>query len=458
MEQWLERIWNPYLLALFLLMGLYCFFWGGFLSLNAPVWWTGTVGQLGKDEKSVKGNTFTQVTGVCTALATTIGTGSIAGVATAIWLGGSGAIFWMWVSGVLGMMLSATEKILTLQYRVSDGQGGYLGGPMYYLERGLGSAFLGKCYGIACLFSTFVGGNMVQSSSIAESLQHLASVPPLLTGSVLTILVMMALAKGMMFVGKVSTVFVPLMAGLYLFSAFFCILQDIPKLILAIGDIFREAFAPMSAVGGVTGYGLQTALRYGMARGIFSNEAGLGAGAIAHANAKVDHPARQGLWGMLEVWFATMVVCTVTGLVILTSGVYQPTVARYVIESSAVPLIPVGVPLTQVAFAITMGNIGSGIVSVSLILFAFTSILGWSCYGLQAMRYLTKNKKWEYTYVLAVGACLLWGSSGNTLTLWQWVDFSIICMAVPNLIGIFFLAPQALTSLKQWVSSEEWKQ
>lgn len=457
MEDVLEWIWNPYLLCLFLVMGLYCSFLGGYLQLFFPVWWSGTVGQMGKGDKDVKWNTFTQVTGVCTALATTIGTGSIAGVATAIWLGGPGAIFWMWVSGFFGMMLSATEKILTLQYRVSDGKGGFFGGPMYYLEKGLGSVFLGKMYALACLFSTFVGGNMVQSSSIAESLTHLAGVPSSVTGSLLTFLVIFSLARGMGFVGKLSTFFVPTMAGLYLFSALFCIIQDIPKLFLVIGDIFREAFAPSAAVGGITGYSLQSALRYGLARGIFSNEGGLGAGAIAHANAKVDHPARQGLWGMLEVWFATMVVCTLTALVILTSGIYQPSVARYLIEHNVSPLIPVGVPLTQGAFSATMGEFGSGIVTISLILFAFTSILGWSCYGLQSVRYLTPKKKWENCYFMAVGCCLLWGSGSDVLTLWQWVDASIICMAIPNFIGLFFLAPEGMSLLKGWIKSGDWR-
>lgn len=457
MEDLLERLWNPYLLCLFLAMGLYCSFLGGCLQFFLPVWWKGTIGQIGKGNKDVKGNTFTQVTGLCTALATTIGTGSIAGVATAIWLGGPGSIFWMWVSGFFGMMLSATEKILTLQYRVSDGKGGYLGGPMYYLEKGLGSTFLGKIYALACLFSTFVGGNMVQSSSIAESLSHLGGVPTLATGGVLTFLVLFSLQRGIVFVGKLSTFFVPIMAALYLFSAFFCIFQDIPKLITVFRDIFREAFAPMAAVGGITGYGLQSALRYGLARGIFSNEGGLGAGAIAHANAKVDHPARQGLWGMLEVWFATMVVCTVTALVILTSGVYQPTVARYFIEHNATPLIPVGVPLTQAAFSVTMGTMGSGIVTFSLVLFAFTSILGWSCYGLQSVRYLTRKKKWEQYYFLGVGFCLLKGSSSDVLTLWQWVDASIICMAIPNFIGLFFLAPEGMSMLRKWIKSGDWR-
>lgn len=436
MEELVNTIWNPYLLLCFLAVGLYISLLSGFFQGNIPFWWRETLGSQ---------KNFSQISALFTALATTIGTGSIAGVATAIYLGGPGAIFWMWVSAFFGMILSAWEKILTIQYRVphKTQKNHFVGGPMYYLHHGLNAPLLAQFFSLACLFSTLIGGNLVQSASIAQGLDHLFHIPTWLTGAILTLLVSLTLRGGMALVAKISTVLVPLMATLYLGSGVYCLLQDLPALFSTIKTIFLSALTPQAVVGGGGGYGIFTALRYGMARGIFSNEAGLGASAMAHGNATVDHPARQGLWGIVEVFFATMVVCTITALVILTSGIYDPTAPN-------ASQIPLGVPMTQTAFAVSMGQWGSAMVLFSLILFAFTSILGWSCYGKIALDYLSSNPVLQTAYAVLSATVLFLGSMCNPEKAWHWVDLSIALMAIPNLIGLVFLAPQGLALLKEF--------
>lgn len=443
MESLVEAIWNPFLLLGFVAVGVYITVLSGFFQTKVLFWWKTTLGQKEK-------GSFSQISALFTALATTIGTGSIAGVATAIWFGGPGAVFWMWVSAFFGMMLSACEKILTIYYREKQQDHSYRGGPMYYMEKGLGWVWAARFYGLACIFSTFIGGNLLQSSSIAQGMAHLFSFPKLGVGLVLMLVIFWVLQGGMPYVTRLSTLLVPAMASLYLGSGIYCLAQDIPSVCQAVKDILLCAFSPKAAMGG--GYGMLVAMRFGMARGIFSNEAGLGASAIAHSNAVVDHPARQGMWGILEVFFATMIVCTLTALVILSSGIYDMEEAMALLATGKSPLIPVGVPMTQSAFSVHLGQWGSGIVLFSLVLFAFTSILGWSCYGAQAVEYLCPKAKKLY-YLLTM-LCIFWGSVGETTALWQWVDFSIAFMAVPNLIALVFLAPQAVDLLWQWERKE----
>lgn len=450
MEKWVDFLWNPCLMVLFMGVGLHCSIKTGFLQGCVPFWWRATLGQIGKKQTQ---STMSQISALCMALATTIGTGSIAGVATALWLGGAGAIFWMWVSAFLGMMLSACEKVLTIEYRVPKGKA-YVGGPMYYLEQGV-HPFFAKWFSLACLFSAFVGGNLVQATSIAQGLHHLANIPSWVTGGGLILIVGLTLRGGMSYVAKINTILVPIMAFFYISGGLYCIIQNPKALQDALYSIWHSAFRWNAVVGGGTGYTILASMRHGVARGIFSNEGGLGVGAIAHGNAKVDHPARQGCWGMVEVCFATMVVCTLTALVILTSGVYQQDVASYLLQQGQEPLLTVGVPLTQAAFSVHLGQWGSGIVAISLVLFAFTSILGWNCYGGEALEYLTKHPKSRTYYRILMLLGLGFGSVFPSGQIWMWVDFFLALMAIPNLIGLWVLAPKATGLLNQWYTREK---
>lgn len=451
MEQWIHFMWNPCLITLFIGIGCYCSLKTGFLQGCMAIWWRATIGQMGKGSAD---GVWSQVASLCLALATTIGTGSIAGVATAIWYGGPGAIFWMWVSAFFGMMLSACEKVLTIVYRVPNHHGGYSGGPMFYMERGVGSTLLAKWFSVGCVGAALVGGTLVQATSITQGVSYFMPVSPLWTGAVLVVLVAFTLPKGMAYITKLSQVLVPVMATCYIGGGLYCLVQDIPAVCMALRAIVEQAFSLQAVTGGVGGYTMLVGIRYGVARGIFSNEAGLGAGAIAHGNAQVDHPARQGCWGMVEVFFATFVVCTLTALVILTSGIYRMEVAEFILIQGEEPLVSVGVPLTQMAFSIHLGEVGHVIVVGSLVLFAFTSILGWSCYGTQALTYLS-NQSWVHTlYRMLTLGCLMGGCLLSSETVWLWVDFFLAVMAIPNLIALWVLAPQATTLLNQWTQAQ----
>lgn len=458
LANFVDTLWNPYLLLLFIAVGLYCSILTGFSQVSFGFCIKQTIRQQERADITAQNQKSSQFASLCTALATTIGTGSIAGVATAIWWGGAGAIFWMWVSAFLGMILSACERILTLQYRVpvSGKTQVYQGGPMYYLEQGVGSPFLGRWFAVACAFSALVGGNVLQSSSIAQGVQHLLPFPPVVVGLCLMTLVAYTLVGGMETVRKVSTILVPLMAGFYILGGLYCIFSDIPLLLAVLQDIFTSAFTTRSMIGGTGGYSVLTAVRYGMARGIFSNEAGLGAGAMAHANAKVDHPVRQGLWGMIEVFFATMIVCTLTALVLLTSGIYQGDVTQSLFQTETDLILPVGVPMTQQAFSVHLGDFGSTMVLISLVLFAFTSILGWSCYGKESVAYLSDNSSIQKAYAIVLLLGLILGSLlENTEILWIFLDLSLFFMAVPNLIGLLILAPKVCGDFFQWMQENK---
>ena len=437
-----NTLWNPWLLGLFLITGLVYSIGSGFFQLfEFRVWWRFTAGSLFHRQKRDSGG-LSPLQALTTALASTIGTGSIAGVATALTLGGPGAVFWMWISALLGMMTSCGEKLLAVKYQRSSPDGGLQGGPMYYIRDGLGSPLLAACFCLACIPATLAGGNLVQSSSIASSLEAAYGLPRFPTGLVTALLAGLVMVGGLGRIAAVSSALVPAMAALYLGSGVLVLLLHwsmVPKALLL---IFSQALSPAAALGGGTGWTLSAALRYGVSRGVFTNEAGLGTSAMAHGAAKTDCPARQGMWGIFEVFLSTLVVCTITALAILVSEL---------------PLSPgalTGAPLTAAAFGSALGQTGEGIVSLSLLLFAFSSILGWSYYGEQCLLFLTfkKGKKLPssiFFYRTVFLGCTFLGAVWSPQTIWQLVDFFNALMALPNLAALLFLAPQALRELQQ---------
>lgn len=447
-----DFIWGPWLLGVFLLVGGYYSVRTGFFQIfGFTVWWRTTVGSLvGRKTRKKRAGRVTQLQALSTALAATIGTGSIAGVATAIFYGGPGAVFWMWVSALLGMMTGCAEKILAIRYREKDKNGQWQGGPMTYIRKGLNLRGLAALFSVFCVAETLAGGNLAQANSIATSLHAAFGVDRLTVGIVLAAVVMVVLIGGISRVGKVSELLVPLMAGLFIGGGLIVVAVHWRAVPAAFAEIFREAFRPQAVAGG---YSMGLAMRFGIARGVFTNEAGLGMSAIAHACADVEEPGEQGMWGIFEVFFATVVICTVTAMVILVSGVYSASGAAAMIRSGNVPETMLGAPLTAAGFATVFGKAGEGIVAVCLILFAFTSLLGAGYYGRRGVESLTKSRWAIACYQLAFPVCVLFGSVGDLTQVWQLVDVFNGLLAIPNLLALMLLSPEVFRVLRGWLNT-----
>ena len=450
----LERLgnwlWNPWLLGLFLLSGLYFSLKTGFFQIfGVGRWLGGTLGDLVRGTGTGTGRGLTRFQAMSTALASTIGTGSIAGVATALFFGGPGAVFWMWVSAFLGMMTSYVEKTLAVCWRERGRDGLWQGGPMCYMARGLGSPFLAGWFSLCCAAACLAGGNLVQSNSIAAALEAAFGWNRLAVGVVTALLTGAVILGGIGRIGRVSERLVPCMALLFLGGGavvLFCHRAALPG---ALARIVTCALCPQAALGGGAGYSLAAALRYGVARGVFTNEAGMGTSAMAHAASDVTDPAEEGLWGMFEVFFATLVVCTVTALVILTSGVYREEAALTAIREGRVTGGMLGAPLSAAAFSTALGPLGGVLLAVCLLLFAFTSLLGCSYYGERSLFALTGTHRWRGAYRLVFLGAIVWSSTADVTVVWQLTDLFSGLMALPNLCALLLLSPQALALLKR---------
>ncbi len=335
------------------------------------------------------------------------------------------------------------EKFLPSAYRETAPDGSSHGGPMYYMARGLKRVGkpLAAAFSLACVLASLAGGAMVQSNSISTALQASAGVAPLLSGLVTALAVALVLFGGIGRVGKVSETLVPLMAGLFLSGGLLALFLRRAYLPAAFSAIFAGAFRPQAAFGGYTA---ALALRYGVARGVFTNEAGLGSSAMAHAAAGGSTPAEEGCWGMVEVLISTLVVCTVTALVILTAGVYSPTEALRAIGSGAIPPTYLGAPLCAASFGVTLGKFGPWLVAVSLLLFAYTSLLGWGYYGERALSYLLGGDRATPAFRGVFLLCVVAGSVGSVGAVWQLADLTNGLMALPNLTALLLLSPQVL--------------
>ena len=432
-----DAIWFPWLLGVFLVLGGMCSLGTGFFQVfGTRVWLNETVGQLLRSRERTAAGGISPAQALSAALASTIGTGSIAGVSAALCLGGPGAVFWMWISALLGMMLSGCEKLLAVRYRRRRRDGSWVGGPMYYLRDGAGRPRLAAWFAAACLPAALIGGNLVQASAIAGGLQAGFGCPPLASGLAAMILAALATAGGLRRVARISSLLVPFMAALYLgggILVIFCNFQRLPQIV---EQIVLCALSPGCAAAGCGGWAWTAAVRHGVARGVFTNEAGLGTSAMAHAAAETDSPVCQGMWGIFEVFVSTLLVCTVTALAVLSSGLPLH------------PDGPSGAALTTVAFASALGPAGGGIVSISLVLFAFSSILGWCCYGEQGLEYLTGGRG-RRLYRLCFLICIPAGSLWQGVGIWQAVDLGCALLAVPNLAGLAQLAPSVWQEFRQ---------
>ncbi|WP_339831487.1 sodium:alanine symporter family protein [uncultured Parvibaculum sp.] len=380
-----------------------------------------------------------------TALAATVGTGNIAGVATAIYFGGPGALFYMWVIALIGMATKYTEAVLAVAYREVDELGNHVGGPMYYIKNGVGAKFptlalvLAPAFAIFTALAGFGIGNGVQAHSVASALDSNFGVPVLVSGLVMMVAVGLVLIGGIRRIAEVASALVPTMIVVYIGGAVLVLAYNYAAIPAAFGLIFQYAFTPTAAEGGAIGASIMLAIRWGFARGIFSNEAGLGSAAIAHAAAKTDDPIQQGLVGMVGVFIDTLIVCTLTGLVIITSGLWTGDVN--------------GAALTSAAFGATLPW-GGALVAVSLALFAFTTLLGWSYYGERAVEFLFGIKAiWPYriVWVLAIPV----GAMTSLDLVWNMADALNAMMALPNLIALFILAPAVFTMTRNYWAKDK---
>ena len=322
---------------------------------------------------------------VTTALAGTIGTGSIAGVATALVLGGPGAVFWMWVSALLGMITKYSEIVLAIKFREKNEDGAYVGGPMYYIKNGLGIKWLATVFAIFAMIACIGTGNATQSNSISGVLELNFGVAPWITGIILTAIVGVVIIGGVKRIATVNEKLVPIMAVFFILASIFALIFNANKIPAAFALIFKEAFNFKSAFGGVAGYGILSAMRYGVGRGVFSNEAGLGSAPIAHAASSATDPIKQGLWGIFEVFITTIIICTMSAVVVLSSGIYTSA-----FDAGVAPSVS-GAALSSAAFDEALPFIGGLGIALSTVFFALSTILGWAYYGETSVGYIFKD-------------------------------------------------------------------
>ncbi|MCL2058001.1 MAG: sodium:alanine symporter family protein [Oscillospiraceae bacterium] len=434
-------VWGPYMLVLIVGTGIFFTIRTGVFQVSKiSLWWKATFGQVfRKQGKSSKDEVnITPFQAVTTALASTVGTGNIAGVATAIFLGGPGAVFWMWVSGFFGMMTKYAEVVLAVNFREIDADGTHHGGPMYYIEKGLKLKWLAVIFSVFGALAAFGIGNMTQSNAIAQSLLETFNIPVLATGIAISIFCALVIIGGIKRIATVTEKLVPFMAVFYFVCGIIMLVINISKLPGAFSIIFANAFSFQSVGGGLLGYAIMRGMRYGIARGVFSNEAGLGSAPIAHAASRSKNPVEQGLWGVFEVFVDTIIICTLSALIILTAGLYNG-------ETS-------GAALMIASFSASLGSFGGVIVSIAILCFASSTILGWSYYGQQCLHYLTgQNKMVDMAYKVLFTLLVIVGAVGGLEFVWDVADTLNGLMAVPNLIGLLLLSKLVFSLTKEYL-------
>jgi len=376
------------------------------------------------------------------ALACTVGAGNIVGVPAAIMFGGPGAVFWMWVIAVLGMASKFTESVLAVKYREKNEEGEYVGGPMYYISKGLKMKWLGVWFAIGLMLEV-IPSTMVQGNAVANSAKASFNISPVVTGIILAVVVGAVVIGGIKRIGKVTEKLVPFMALLYVGAAIIVVLINFAKIPEVLGLIFGYAFRPMAPVGGFAGAAIVATIRWGFARGVYSNEAGLGTAPIAHAAAATDHPVRQGLWAMTGIIIDTIVVCSATAFVVLSSGVWKNPGAM---ENAS------GLPAE--AFSQYFGQFGSYLVTISLIFFVVSTIIVLTYYGEKQAEFLfglKGAKVMKYVYVVSI----LIGAVGGAKILWQFLDITLALIVIPNMIAILLLSGEVAELKNEFFNSEK---
>ncbi|NOZ09696.1 MAG: sodium:alanine symporter family protein [Gammaproteobacteria bacterium] len=448
MEQlnaWLATIesflWGPPLLILLLGTGAYLSIGLKFMPIRCLGQGFRMLMQGTRHDQKAEGE-ITPFQALMTALAATIGTGNIAGVATAIFIGGPGAVFWMWITALVGMASKYAEAVLAVKYREKDARGVYVGGPMYYIKNGLGKnwAWLGTVFALFGAIAAFGIGNTVQSNSVARAIAAVEpslAVPYWVTGLVMATLLFVVIIGGIRRIARVAEKLVPLMAMVYILGALLILGLNFEQLPAGFARIFSDAFTGTAAVGGFAGAGVMMAIQLGVARGLFSNEAGLGSAPIAHAAARTTDPVHQGMVAMLGTFIDTIIVCSMTALVIVTSGAWDSGVT--------------GAELTTQAFNEGLAGVGGYIVVFGLVVFAFTTIIGWGYYGERCVEYLFGVRAitpFRYLWVAAV----FWGAVADLNLIWTSAGITMALMAIPNLLALILLSPIVFKLTREYLA------
>ncbi len=437
-NDWLNGIvWGPYMLVLIVGTGICLTIRTYFLQVfKFGYMWKNTIGKMMERPEGAEG-AITPFQALATALAGTIGTGNIAGVATAIATGGPGAVFWMWLSAFFGMVTKYAEVVLAVRYRVKRPDGGWAGGPMYYISRGMGEnwKWLATLFAFFGVFASFGIGNMTQANSMADVMATTFSIPHNVTGIVILVLAGLVIVGGIKRIAQVTEKLVPFMAIFYVVGGLIILATRLSAIPEAFALIFRHAFTPTAAVGGFAGATVRKAMTLGVARGVFSNEAGLGSAPIAHAMAQTNHPVRQALWGIFEVFADTIVVCSITALSIIVTGAWQSGIT--------------GASLTSHAFNLGLPGPGGIIVAIGVFLFAYSTLISWAFYGEKCTEYLlgtSAAKIYRYVFLPFIYV----GAVGALEPIWLLADTLNGLMAVPNLIALLALSGVVVRLTKEY--------
>lgn len=430
-------VWGPIMLVFFMLVGImFSIRLKFFQIVKLKLWVKSTILTLftKQDKKSSGISSFQAMT---TALAGSIGTGNIVGVATAITLGGPGSIFWMWIAAFFSMMTIFAENVLGMLYREKNLKGQWVGGPMYYIEKGLKSKWLAVIFSVTCILATFGMGNMTQANSISTALNDSFNIEPRISGIIISILSAIIILGGTSRITHFTEKIVPFMALFYIVGGLIIIFYNKSNLPAAIKNIFINAFNFKAISSGGTGFIISKSIKYGISRGVFSNEAGLGSSPIIYSAADENEPIVQGMWGIFQVFFDTIIGCSITALCILTSGPID-----YKMDSVA---------LSISAFSSVFGRYGSIFVSFSIIMFAFATIIGWSYYGEKGLEYIFKGKYitiYKSFYIILI----LFGSVMDLNLVWDLSDTFNGLMAIPNLIALLILSNQVIKAYNQYIN------
>ena len=446
-------VWGPIMLALLVGTGVFLTFRTGWVQVRRFGYiMRNTVGSLfRKKGQTDHGSNLSPFQAVTTALAGTVGTGNIAGVTGAIFIGGPGAVFWMWVSAFFGMCTKYAEIALALKFRDTGADGVHKGGPMYYIENGLGKSWkwLAVVFALLGGLASFGIGNIAQSSEIAGAVSGLFGLDPMVTGVALTLLVGVVVLGGVKRIGQVTSLLVPFMSVFYVAAGAVVILMRITDIPGVFAAIFTSAFSFEAVGGGVFGYAIMVAMKNGFARGVFSNEAGLGSAPIAHAASSTEEPAEQAIWGVFEVFFDTIVICSITAFTVLLSGfeLGEAALEGYASKGSA----------AVAAFnSILPGTLGGTIIQLSLVFFALSTILSWSYYGERCWGYISRdNKVVTSVYkIIFVLFCIV-GATGSGQLMWDISDTLNGAMAIPNLIALLLLSGAVASITREYFKDKK---